>query len=85
MTQSEMNVLIQAMHRLEVTLIERLTRVEEKVKGQSELDDRLGCLETKCETDFQILRDRSNRLLLGLVVVAIIAGADATLRSIALF
>lgn len=80
MTQQELNSLVSAMHSLEVTLVERLARLEERVKGQAELDARLKNFEATCEAESKIIRDRTSRLFIGLIIVSLIAFGDGFLR-----
>lgn len=80
MTAEERRDILAAMHQLELSVIERLARLEEKVHGQHVLKQRIDDLERVCAVETQISRDRSNRLLVGLVLVAVIALGDGVLR-----
>jgi len=82
MTDGERSSIIEALHALELKLGVQLARLETKVEGQELLKRRVDYVENKLETETLIMRDRSNRLLIGLVVVALIAFGDGVLRII---
>lgn len=85
MTPDEKRDIVQALHDLELKLGVQLARLETKVEGQELLKRRVDYVENKLETETLIMRDRSNRLLVGLVVVAILAMGSAVTRTLPFF
>jgi hypothetical protein len=80
MTAEDRRSILDAMHSLELRVVERLARLEGKVEGQHELKRRINALES-CEAQQSA---RVTRLTVALVAVAIIATGDGFLRVIAL-
>lgn len=85
MTPDERTDIIAALHALELKLGVQLARLETKVEGQELLKRRVDYVENKLETETLIMRDRTNRLLIGLVVVALIAMGSAATRTLPFF
>ena len=80
MTAGEERDILNALHSLELRLTEKLARVETKLehaKGDHTAHGvRIHDLEKACEEERQAMRDRTNRLLIGLIAVALVAGVD---------
>ena len=79
--------IVDVLHGLELRVTERLVRVETQLQAwreaNAEVERRVEELEKNCTllgasaaTDRAIAKDRSDRLLLGLVIVAFISGTD---------
>jgi hypothetical protein len=84
MTQAEQERILAAFHGLELAVVERLARLEALMDGHRELKKRVDDLESKCDVNEHVFADRTNRLLVGLVIVAIIAFGDGALRIVTL-
>lgn len=84
MSPSEERDILNALHSLELRLTEKLARVETKLehaKGDHTAHGvRIGDLEKAHELERDTMRERTNRLLIGLIIVALIAGTDVAAR-----
>lgn len=85
MTHSDRRDILDAIHQLELRFTDRLARLEVKVEGQAELKKRVEAAEAAQAVHEQVMWDRTNRLLIGLTIVAILALGDLATRAIVLF
>lgn len=84
MSPAEGRDILGALHTLELRLTERLVRVEEKVIARGRAADghetRITELEHACEVERGAMRERTNRLAMGLLACFIVAGTDTVVR-----
>lgn len=91
MTPNGEREIVEVLHGLELRMTERMVRVETQLKAWRNMHDDMerridGCetLGMKLTNEINIVRDmskeRSNRLLIGLIIVALIAGTDVLAR-----
>lgn len=93
--ESNRNV-IDTLHQMELRMSERLVRVETELREWRKESDRLRASDEKIsqevqdlrgefEVEKQVCRDRSNRLVIAMAIVALIALGDLFVRSLPLF
>jgi len=75
-TPNERREVLEAIHSLEIQFTDRMARIETKMDKYRELDHRVELIDRKLDAESTIMRDRSNRLLIGLTIVSLLALGD---------
>lgn len=87
MTDSEKRSIVDSLHAMELRVLERLARVETEIRESRKDSDRLrvaderlteavGSLRADFSAEQQLCQARTNRVVLGVVLVGLVAGGD---------
>lgn len=69
MTHTGERDILEALHRLEIRFTERLTRLEAKIEGQTELATQIECVDL-----------RQQRLIVAVALLSLVTLGDASVR-----